>query len=162
MVRIKFTSHPRTPVVSPSLSPIALEGVADVSAEHRESSTKQLDTTLIDEQAIASTKVTSEWDVESKDDNASDDTGDSGNDFDNGGHVKIWAEAALAGVSYDFGRSKVIRGHISDLENFCHFFPKGFARPSSIEFVPVPKKNEIAVFEDFSLLAFTYLRTMCF
>jgi hypothetical protein len=31
--------------------------------------------------------------------------------------VKIGAEASLAGVSYDFGQSKVMRDRISDLEN---------------------------------------------
>jgi hypothetical protein len=149
MVRVKFTARPRTPVISPSLSPLALESAADVSIEHRGSSTKQLDTTIANEQAMASTEATSERGAGSKDDNASDDTGDSGNASDNGGHVKIGAEAALAGMSYDFRRSNVTRGRISDLENSFRFFPKGFALPPGVESVPVPKENETVVFKDF-------------
>jgi hypothetical protein len=59
MVHVKFTAHPRTPIVSPSLSPMASESVADISVERRGSSTKQLDTTVADEQATASTEATS-------------------------------------------------------------------------------------------------------
>jgi hypothetical protein len=101
--------------------------------------------------------------VGSKDDNASDDTCDSGNASDNGGHVKIGAEAALASISYDFGWSKVTRGRVSDLENSIHFFLKGFAQPPGVESVLVPKENEVVLFEDFfSLPAFAYLYTQCF
>jgi hypothetical protein len=136
MVHIKFTA-------------MALESVADVSMEHRESSTKKMDIGVTDEQAIVSTEATSERDVGSEDDNASNDTGDNGNASDNGGHVKIGAEAALVGISYDFGRSKVMRCRISDLENSFRFFSKGFARPLGVESIPVPKENEGVVFEDF-------------
>jgi hypothetical protein len=79
----------------------------------------------------------------------SDDSGDSGNTSDNGSHVKIGVEAALAGISFDFGPSKVTKGHISDLESSSHCFPKGFARPPGMESVPVPKEDEAIVFEDF-------------
>jgi hypothetical protein len=41
-----------------------------------------------------------------------DDTSDSGNASDDGGHVKIGAEATLAGISFDFGWSKVTRGRV--------------------------------------------------
>jgi hypothetical protein len=128
---------------------MASESVADISVEHRGSSTKQLDTTVADEQATASTEATSEQDAGSEDHNASDDTGDSGNASNNGGHVKIGAEAALAGMSYDFGRSKVTRGHISDLEKSFCFLPKGFAQSPDVESVPIPKENEAVVLEDF-------------
>jgi hypothetical protein len=87
--------------------------------------------------------------VGSEDDNASDDTGDSGNASYNDSRVKIGVEAALAGMSYDFGRSKVMRGRISDLQNSFCFFLKGFARPPGVETIPVPKENEAVVFEDF-------------
>jgi hypothetical protein len=46
--------------------------------------------------------------------------------------VKIGMEAALVGMSYDFGWLKVMRGRISDLEHSSHFFLKGFARPPGI------------------------------
>jgi hypothetical protein len=132
MVRIKFTAYPRTPVVSPSLSPMASEGTTDVSLEHRES--------LME--------ATSQWDEGSEDDNASDDTGDSGNASDNGSRVKIGAKAALSCVSYDFEWSKVTRGRILNLENSFRFFPKGFARLPGIESVLVPKENEAVVYKD--------------
>jgi hypothetical protein len=122
MVHIKFTAHPQSPVVSASLSPVASEGVADVSTEHRVFSMEQLDTSLGNEQPVASTKVTSEPDVGSDESNAFDDADESGNVSDNGGHVKIGAEAALAGMCFYFGRLKVMKGRISDLENSSHFF----------------------------------------
>jgi hypothetical protein len=103
LVRIKFIAHLRSPIVSPSISPMALEGVADVSAEHGEFSMEQLDMSLANEQPVASTEVTSEPDVRSNESNVSDDTDGSGNVSDNGDHVKIGAEAALAGMSFDFG-----------------------------------------------------------
>jgi hypothetical protein len=108
-----------------------------------------LDTTLTDEQAIASTEATSEWDAGSKDDKVSDDIGDTGNASNNGGHVKIGADTTLASVSYNFGQPKVMRGHISDLGNSSCFLLKGFAQPPGIESVPNPKENEAVVFEDF-------------
>jgi hypothetical protein len=70
--------------------------------------------------------ATSKQDVGSEDDNAFDDTGDSGNASDNGGRMKIGAEATLAGMGYDFRRSKVMRGHVSDLRSSFRFFLKGF------------------------------------
>jgi hypothetical protein len=63
--------------------------------------------------------------------------------------VKIGAEAALAGVSYDFGQSTVMRAHVTALESFAHYFLKGFARPLGIESVPDPRQNEAVVFDDF-------------
>jgi hypothetical protein len=108
-----------------------------------------LDATLGDEEPIASTEVTSEPDARSEESDASGDTGNSGDASDNGGRVKIGADAALAGISFDFGRSKVTKGHISDFESSSRFFPKGFARPLGIESVPVPNKDEAVVFEDF-------------
>jgi hypothetical protein len=63
--------------------------------------------------------------------------------------VKARAEVALAIMSYYFDLSKVMRRHISDLENSFHFFLKGFAQPPGIESVLVPKENEAVVFEDF-------------
>jgi hypothetical protein len=71
------------------------DGMADVSTEHRESSTEQLDTTLTDEQAIVSTEATSKRDVGSEDDNVSDDTDDSGNASNNGGCLKLGRKLLL-------------------------------------------------------------------
>jgi hypothetical protein len=59
MVRVKFIAHPRTPVVSPRFSLMASETAADTSAERRESSAEQPDTSVADDQALTSMKVTS-------------------------------------------------------------------------------------------------------
>jgi hypothetical protein len=121
MVHIKFSARSCVPAISPSPSPMASEDVGIVSIVHKESSMKQLDAALVDEEPMASTEATSEQDAGSDESNASDDTGDSGNALDNGGHVKIGVEAALAGMSFHFGWSKVMRGHILDLESSSRF-----------------------------------------
>jgi hypothetical protein len=82
---------------------MASKTATDTSAECRESSAEQPDTCLVDDKAVASMEVTSDQDAGSDEENPSEDTGDSGNASDNGGHVKIGAEATLAGMSYDFG-----------------------------------------------------------
>jgi hypothetical protein len=63
--------------------------------------------------------------------------------------VKIGAGAALAGMSFDFVWSKVMRSCVLGLESSSRFFPQGFAQPPGIESVPVPKGDEAVVFEDF-------------
>jgi hypothetical protein len=109
---------------------------------------EQLDTSLADDQVLAAMEVTSEQDVVSDEENPSRVTGDSGNASDGGSHVKIGAEAALSGVSYNFGWSTVMRARITSLENSARYFLKGFAPPPSMEFVSDPKENEAVVFED--------------
>jgi hypothetical protein len=149
MVCIMFFSRPRVSTISPSISPMASEDTVIVSVEHKESSSERLDTSLAREDPATSTKVTSEPDAGSAKSKVSDDYGDSGNTSDNGSRAKIGGEDALAGISFDFGLLKVTKGHISDLESSSHYFPKGFARPPSKDSVPVPKQDEVVVFEDF-------------
>jgi hypothetical protein len=96
MIRIKFTSHPRVAVSSPVFSPMASEGSADAS---------KVDKGMVgEEEPIFSIGLTSEPDVESEESDASGDTGDSGNATDDGGRVKVGAEAALVGISFNFGQ----------------------------------------------------------
>jgi hypothetical protein len=149
MVQIIFSYHPRTSTSSPAFSSMASKDAANVSMGHKESSTERLDVTLGGEETIISTEVTSEPDGRSEESDASDDTDDSGDTSDNGGHVKIGADAALVGISFDFGRSKVTKGRISDLESSSRSFLKGSARPPNIEFVPASNEDEVVVFEDF-------------
>jgi hypothetical protein len=149
MVRIKFSSRPHASTISPSISPMASKDADIVSVEHKESSTEQLDTSLAREDPAAPMEVTSEPDAGSAESKASDDSGDSGNTSENGSRVKIGAEAALAGISFDFGPSKVTKGCISNLESSSRCFPKGFAQPPGMELVPIPKEDETVVFEDF-------------
>jgi hypothetical protein len=149
MVQIKFCSRPCIPTTSSTPSSMASEDAANVSVGHKESSTERLDVTLGDEEHVVWIEVTSEPDARSEESNASGDTGDSGDALDNGGCVKIPTDAALAGISFDFGQLKVTKGHISDLKSSSRFFPIGFARPPSIESIPIPSEDEVVVFEDF-------------
>jgi hypothetical protein len=149
MVRIKFSSRPRVSTIAPSISLMASEDADIFSLDHKESSIERLDTSLAREGPAASTEVTSELDVGSVESKASDDSGDSGNTSDNGSRVKIGAEDALAGISFDFGPLKVAKGRISDLESSSRCFPKEFARPPGMESVQVPKEDEAVVFDDF-------------
>jgi hypothetical protein len=63
--------------------------------------------------------------------------------------VKIGAEDALAGISYDFGQSTITKAHIESLKSFAHYFLKGYGRPSGAESVLDPHENEAVVFKDF-------------
>jgi hypothetical protein len=94
-------------------------------------------------------EATSEQNVVSDEENPPGDINDSGNASDDGSRVKIGAEATLASVSYDFGRSTVARARITSLENSTHYFLEGFAWAPDMESVPDPKENEAVVFEDF-------------
>jgi hypothetical protein len=128
---------------------MASEDLGNISAGRRGSSAEQPDTSLADDQVIASTEATSEQDAMSDEENLSGNTSDSRNASDDGSHVKIGAEAALAEVSYDFRQSIVTRACIRSLENYARYFLKGFARPLGMESVPDPKENEAIVFKDF-------------
>jgi hypothetical protein len=68
---------------------------------------------------------------------------------DNGGRVKIGAKVALAGISYDVGKSGVTKAHIDSLESFAHYFLKGYGRAHGAESVPNPHEDKAVVFEDF-------------
>jgi hypothetical protein len=149
MVQIKFCSHLLIPAASSTPSPMASEDAAHLSMGHKVSSTERLDVTLGDEEPIASMEVTFEPDAGSELSDASGDTGNCGDALDNGGRVKIGADSALDGISFDFGRSKVTKGRISDLESSSRFFPNGFAWPLGMESILVPKEDETVVFEDF-------------
>jgi hypothetical protein len=153
MVHIKFSARFRVPLGSPSPSPMALDDVGVISAEHKESLMERLDATLVDEEPMASTEVTSEQDVGSDESDTSGDTGDSGNALDNGGRVKIGVEVALVGISFDFGWSKVMRSRISDLKSSFRVSLKDLLSHLTYS---------LLCSNIFSLLAFAYLRTLCF
>jgi hypothetical protein len=162
MVRIKFVAHPRTLVISPRFAPMASEGSGDASTGRRGSSAEQSETSLADDQALASMEATSEQDVGFVEENSSRDTSDSGNVSDDGSHVKIGAEATVADVSYDFGRLTVTRASITSLKNFAHYFSKGFARLPDMESVLVLRKMTLLCSKISSLLVFAYLRARFF
>jgi hypothetical protein len=64
--------------------------------------------------------------AESDHESRSGDSRDSETAFDNFGRLKVLAAAALAGISYDFGLSGVMKARIRSMENYAHYFPKGY------------------------------------
>jgi hypothetical protein len=119
MVRIKFTSRPRAPTVSPKFGSMA-------SAEHREISTEQLEESQGGQQVVFLTESASEKGARSDQENQSDGSGGDETTSDNDGHVKIGDEAALASISYDFGKLGVTKARIASLEGIAHYFLKGY------------------------------------
>jgi hypothetical protein len=112
MVCIKFSAHPKIPVVSSELESMALDKAPEISTQQREASTERREESLTDQQRGASTEVHSLCDVESDRESQFGDSGDNGTTSDNSGHMKVSAAAALAGISYDFGPSKVTKTRI--------------------------------------------------
>jgi hypothetical protein len=76
----------------------------------------------------------------------SGDFGDNETTFDNSGHLKVVVAAALAGISYDFGSSKITKSRIGPMESYALYFPKRYGRPPGMMFVPEPQGNEAIVF----------------
>jgi hypothetical protein len=77
------------------------------------------------------------------------DSGDSEIASNNFGRLKVVAAVALAGISYDFGPSKITKIRIGSMESYAHYFPKGYGQPSGLESVSEPRVNKAIVFEDF-------------
>jgi hypothetical protein len=128
---------------------MALEDVAEVSTEHREISAERLEESLVDDRAVVSPEVVLERGAGSGQENESEGSNDNETASDDVERVKIGAVAILVGLSYDFVPSTVMRTRLGSLENSGHCFPKGYARPPGLEFVPSPRANEAVVFEDF-------------
>jgi hypothetical protein len=126
MVHIMFTTRSHTPVVSPKFGSMASDEVLAASADHREISTEKLEESLGGQQAIVLTEATSKQGARSNQDNRSEGSDDDETASDNSSRVKIGAEAALTGISYDFGKSGVTKALIASLENVTHYFPKGY------------------------------------
>jgi hypothetical protein len=109
MVHIKFTARPHTPTVSPKLGSIASDELLEASTEHREISIEQLEESQGGQQAIILKEAALEQGAGSEQENRSEGSGDDETSFDNGSHVKIGAEAAPAGIIYDFGKSGITK-----------------------------------------------------
>jgi hypothetical protein len=105
MVCIKFTARPHTPIVSPKFGSMASDEALEASVEHKEILIEQLEESQGVQQAIVSTEAASEQGAGSDEVNPSEGSSDDKTASDNGGQVKIGAEAALAGINYDFGKS---------------------------------------------------------
>jgi hypothetical protein len=149
MVRIKFTAHPKIPMVSSEPELMASDEVPEVFAEQLEASTPQAEKSLTDQQKGALTKTGSPCGVDSDCERWFDDSRDNETTSNNSGCLKVAAAAALAGISYDFGPSKIMKTHIGSMESYAHYFPKGYGRPPGAESVLEPRANKAVIFEDF-------------
>jgi hypothetical protein len=128
---------------------VAFDEVFEGSTEHREISTEQLEESQGGQQAVILTETALEQGARSDQENRSGGSSEDETIFDNGGRMKIGIEAALAGISYDFGKSGITKAHIASLENLAHYFPKGYGRAPGAESVLDPHEDEAVVFEDF-------------
>jgi hypothetical protein len=126
MVRIKFSAHPKTRVVSSEFESIASDETPEISMQRKEASTEQRGRSLADRQMEASTEAASPLGVESDRESQSMDFGDSETASDNSGRVKVVATVALAGISYNFGLSSITKTCIGSMESYARYFPKGY------------------------------------
>jgi hypothetical protein len=127
----------------------AFDEALEASVEHRETSTEQLEESQGGQQVIFLTEAASEQGAGSNQENQSDGSDSHETASDNDSRMKIGAEVALAGISYDFGKSGVTKVHIASLEGVAHYFLKGYGRTPGAESVPDPVENEVVVFKDF-------------
>jgi hypothetical protein len=103
MVRIKFTGHPRSPILSPKFCSMASDEALKISAERRETSTEQLEESLEGQQMVTLAKASSSREAMSNHKSQSGGFENSETGFDTSTHLKVAAVAALAGITYDFG-----------------------------------------------------------
>jgi hypothetical protein len=128
---------------------LASDEALEAFAEHREIFIEQLEESQGGWQAVISTEAALEKGIGSDQENRSDGSSNDKTAFDNDGHVKIGAKAALAGINYDFGKSWVTKAHIASLDSVAHYFLKGYGWAPGAESIPDPLDNEAVVFKDF-------------
>jgi hypothetical protein len=133
MVHTKFAAHPIKPIVSSDADSMASDEALEAFVQQRETSTE----------------ATSSHGADSDCESQSGNSGDSKIASDNSGHLKVLAVAALAGISYDFGPSGVMKARIGSMENYARYFPKGYGRAPGAESVSEPQANNAIVFDDF-------------
>jgi hypothetical protein len=100
MVRIKFTTLPRSPIVSPKFGSMASEEALNVFVEQRETSTEQLAESLGGRQMVTSTEASPSCETTSDHESQSRDSEDSETGSDTSTRLKI---ATATGIAYDFG-----------------------------------------------------------
>jgi hypothetical protein len=121
--------------------------VAEASTPQQEASTEQQEESLTDQQRGASTEAGSPCSAEIDRERQSGDSGDSETASNNSGHLKVSMVAALAGISYNFGPSKIMKTCIGSMESYARYFLKGYAPDAESE--PEPRVNEAVILEDF-------------
>jgi hypothetical protein len=160
MVRIKFTTLPRSPNVSPKFGSMALEEALKVFVEQRETSTEQLAESLGGRQMVTSTEASPSRETASDHESQSRDSEDSETGSDTSTRLKVAAAATLAGITYDFRQSTMTKTCLESLRHHDHYFCKGFGRVPSTESVPQPWADEAIMFEDFftAMLSMPHIR----
>jgi hypothetical protein len=63
--------------------------------------------------------------------------------------LKVAADAALIGVTNNFGQSTMTKARLVSLRSNGHYFPKGYGRSPGMESVPDPRPDEAVMFKDF-------------
>jgi uncharacterized protein with von Willebrand factor type A (vWA) domain len=107
-------------MVSSVFESMPSDKTSKISTQHKEASTEQREESLVDQQREASTETASPHGAKSND------SGHSETASNNSGHVKVATAAALAGISYDFGQSNITKTRIGSIENYAHYFSKGY------------------------------------
>jgi hypothetical protein len=127
MVRIKFTAHPHSPIVSPKFGSMASDKALKVSAEQRETLIEGLEESLGGRQMVALVEASSLCEAAFDHESQSGDSQDSETDFNTSTRLKVAAAAALAGITYNFGQSIMMKTNLGTLRNHDHYFPKGYS-----------------------------------
>jgi hypothetical protein len=146
MVHIKFTARPHTPAVSPKFGLMSFDEALEAFVEHREILTEQLEESQGGQQAVILTEAALEQGAGSDEENQSKGIGDDKIASDS--HVKIGAEATLARINYDFGKSGITKACIATLESFTHYFPKGYGQAPGAESMLDTHENKAVGFKD--------------
>jgi hypothetical protein len=110
----------------------------ETSTQPGETLAEQPEESLADQQVVVMMEVALMCSTESDHESQFGDSGDSETTFDNSRHLKVATTATLAGISYDFRQSSVTKTHLTSMESYAHYFPKGYNPPPSVESVPEP------------------------
>jgi hypothetical protein len=100
MVRLKFTAHPRTPIISPRFAPMASKDVAEVSMEHTNISAEWPEECLADDRTVVSTDVVSKRGARSDQENESEGSDDIE-------RVKVGAALVFVSISLGFSPNSI-------------------------------------------------------
>jgi hypothetical protein len=154
MVRIKFTTHPRTPIVSYGVESMASDEVSEISAQQREASMEQQEEFFTYQPKDASLDAASSCGAESDCESQSGNSGDSKTGSNNSGHLKVAAVAALAGMSYNFEPSTIMKTCVGRWRVMLAISPRDMAEPLAQSSCWRLERTKLSSPKTFSLLGF--------
>jgi hypothetical protein len=105
---------------------MASDDALDASAEHRETSTEQLEESLGGQQMVALVEASSSCEAASDHKSQSRDLEHSETDSDTSMRLKVIVAATLVGTTYDFGLLTMTKTHLRSLRNQGRYFHKGY------------------------------------